>query len=267
MILLVFEGQKDEPIIMATIKALFFHKEEEYVLCSYGTDTYSLWKEVSGHIANGYEADVFQIVKAKAISRGDHSLDKYDSYEFEAIYLFFDYDPQNAKLGLPKINTAVTSIIKTFNDPMDSGQIFISYPMVEALYCEDCFPDTNFMSATVALNNCRGFKRWSKKYYVSTNKECVRFRANRQGEIKESINEVRNDDLKKKWIELIKMNSAKANLICNNDANVPANVSQIPQSLIYQQEYEDYVTKNDTVSILSSFPLFLFEYFHGNGDF
>ena len=267
MILLVFEGLKDEPIIMATIKALFFKKEEEYVLCSYGTDTYSLWKEVRDHIATGYEVDVFQIVKAKAISRGDHTLDRYDSYEFEAIYLFFDYDPQNTKLGVTKIGTALTSIIRTFNNPMDRGQIYISYPMIEALYCEDCVPDATFMSATVTLNNCHGFKTWSKKYSFSKNKEHLRFRANRQGEIKEPINKLRYDDLKRKWIELIKMNSAKANLICNNDANMPTDVSQIPQSLIYQHEYEDYVTKTDTVSILSSFPLFLFEYFHGNGDF
>lgn len=266
MILLVFEGQKDEPKIMATVKTLFFPKEEQ-LLCSYGTDTYTLWKEVQEHISNGFEADVFQIVKSRMHSRGDHSLDKYDTHEIEAIYLFFDYDPQNDKLGLPRINAAISSIIATFSDSMEQGQIYISYPMVEALYCENNLPDSSFISASATLEDCHSFKKWSKMFNMSSNRDYIQLRANKYGVVIETLTDDRISDLKKKWIELIRMNSAKANYICNCDSSVPTDVSQITQSIIFQHEVSDFVSKSSSVSVLSAFPLFLYEYFHGNGDF
>lgn len=267
MILLVFEGQKEEPKIMATVKTLFFNGGEGQLLCSYGTDTYTLWKDVQDHIKDGYEADVFQIVKERMHSRGDYSLDAFDSHDIESIYLFFDYDPQNSKLGLPRINTAISSIIETFNDAMDQGQIYISYPMVEALYCENTIPDASFMSAIVTIPDCHDFKNWSKQFYVSQHRECVKFGANKSGEVTESYAEDRFNDLKQKWIKLVRMNSTKANIICNNNPTLPEDVSLISQARIFQHEISDYENRNNSVSILSSFPLFLFDYFHGNGEF
>lgn len=94
MILLIFEGQKEEPQIMTTIKTLFFGRGKEQLLCSYGTDTYTLWRDIKLYTEDGYDVDVFQIVKERMHSRGDYSLDVYDSYSIDSIYLFFDYDPQ-----------------------------------------------------------------------------------------------------------------------------------------------------------------------------
>ena len=95
MILFIFEGQVEEPKIMATIKQLFLSEIEEQLLCSFGADTYTLWKDIVEYGRDGYEIDVFNIVKERLRSRGDHSLDNYNSHQIESIYLFFDYDPQN----------------------------------------------------------------------------------------------------------------------------------------------------------------------------
>ena len=77
MILFIFEGQVEEPKIMATIKQLFLSNIEEQLLCSFGSDTYTLWKDIVEYQKNGYEVDVFNIVKERLHSRGDYSLDKY----------------------------------------------------------------------------------------------------------------------------------------------------------------------------------------------
>lgn len=177
MILLIFEGQKEEPQIMTTIKTLFFGRGKEQLLCSYGTDTYTLWRDIKLYTEDGYDVDVFQIVKERMHSRGDYSLDVYDSYSIDSIYLFFDYDPQNKKLGLQRLNKAVSELIDTFNNPMDNGQLFISYPMAEAVYCEDSIPSDAFMTATVSLNDCHGFKDWIKNYNIAKSKNTIKCNA------------------------------------------------------------------------------------------
>lgn len=267
MILLVFEGQKEEPKIMATIKTLFFPNREDQILCSFGTDTYTLWNDVQKHISNGYEADVFEIVKERMHSRGDNSLDKYDSHNIDSIYLFFDYDPQNSKISPATLNYAISSIISTFDDPMGNGQIFISYPMVEALFCENCSTSPDILYSKVSLADCRGFKSWSMQFSFSCNRLSLRLNVDNNGNLLEEINDNRLKDLKQKWNELIKQYSTKANLICHNNPTLPVDVSLITQNQIFQHELSDYVNKDETVSLLSSFTLFLFEYFHGNGDF
>lgn len=266
MILLVLEGQKEEPKIMATIKSLFFDRGKEHVLCSYGTDAYTLWKDIKEHTESGYDVDVFRIVKNRMQSRGDHSLDAYDSYSVDAIYMFFDYDPQNDKVGLQRLNTVVSELIEMFDDPMENGQIFISYPMAEALYYENDIPSDAFMSATVPLRNCRGFKSWANRYYIARCRNAILGNRNKQLCTAEQAKDT-FCELKRKWTELVRMNTAKANLICNGNKSLPTDVAMITQSSIFQHELSDFVDSKDAVSILSAFPMFLFEYFHGGGDF
>lgn len=264
MILLVFEGQKEEPKIMATIKSLFF-KEEDQLLCSYGTDTYTLWKDVLSHSENGYDADVFTIVKERMHTRGDYSLDKYDSHQIDSIYLFFDFDPQTS-LGLDTLIPAIKSIVNTFNNPMEQGEIYISYPMVEALYCENIINDKEFISSVVTIEDCHSFKTWARKYDFDLKRDNLLLMTNKDGIITEDPDEVRLSGLKKSWLSLISMNSIKANAICNDDFSNPSYVLNIRQDKIFDHQISDYVEKSNTVAILSSFPLFLFEYFHGNGE-
>lgn len=265
MILLIFEGQKEEPQIMTTIKTLFFGRGKEQLLCSYGTDTYTLWRDIKLYTEDGYDVDVFQIVKERMHSRGDYSLDVYDSYSIDSIYLFFDYDPQNKKLGLQRLNKAVSELIDTFNNPMDNGQLFISYPMAEAVYCEDSIPSDAFMTATVSLNDCHGFKDWIKNYNIAKSKNTIKCNACQLRDITSNADSF--IALKQKWIELVKMNATKANYICNARKSVPTDVNMITQKSVFYHELFDFVEKNNEVSILSSFPMFLFEYFHGCGDF
>ena len=67
MILLVFEGQVGEPNGMTTLQHLYFSDAANYILCSYGTDTYTLWKDVKRHELDG-EADVFAIMKERFLT-------------------------------------------------------------------------------------------------------------------------------------------------------------------------------------------------------
>lgn len=63
------------------------------------------------------------------------------------------------------------------------------------------------------------------------------------------------------WNTLKEQNIMKANFICNDIFDYPESKDDINQQLIFNCQKEKFVDKDDSVSILSSFPLFLYEYF------
>ena len=68
------------------------------------------------------------------------------------------------------------------------------------------------------------------------------------------------------WNELILMNVSKANLLCNSSSVIPLDETYIQQSVIFEKQLDLFVNPKKEVAILSAYPLFLFEYFHGNGS-
>ncbi|MCF0195390.1 MAG: hypothetical protein HUK00_09490 [Bacteroidaceae bacterium] len=271
MILLIFEGNNEEPKIMATIKALFFPSEEQ-VHCSYGHDTASLYAEIKKHQESEFEEpDVFEIVKEALHRRNEHSLDKYKSHQFDSIYLFFDYDPQN-DLGIEVVNERIEKVIELFSEPTDKGKMFVSYPMIEALYCEDSLPDKTFVDATVSLADCHDFKQWCRRYIIACNKELILYRTYRDKDGKYLIVDKdntpeRKEQLTATWISLVKENVMKANFICNDVKSSDVAVDAIGQGSIFSNELAKLIIPKKEVGILSAFALFLYDYFHGNGDF
>lgn len=251
---------------MATIRQLFFSSVENQLLCSFGADTYTLWKDIVDYQKNGYETDVFNVVKERLNRRGDHSLDSYCSYQIESIYLFFDYDPQNSTIEPERLNDAIREMIDMFADSMNEGQIYISYPMVEAIYCENDSCDSEYESYRVPIDECSN-KAWPNVYVYARKRSNVLFRTNRNNVITESITKERTSELRNRWAGLIRLNASKANFISNDIYNLPESPNDIVQRKIYDGQLKKYIHSSSEVSILSSFAIFLFEYFHGNGEF
>lgn len=252
---------------MATIKHLFFSGREDQVFCSFGCDTYALCKEVRKYLDDGGEPDVFEIVRERLHTREDHSLDGYYSYQFDSVYLFFDYDPQNSAIRLNELNSAIKQMIGTFSDPMGNGLLLVSYPMTEALYCENCLTDSDYMNAVVPIATCHDFKTWCQRYDFAKKRYRLTFKTNKAGDLSEQITDIRRNEVLAFWNELIKSNVSKANYLCCGSNDLPVNESDISQDRIFCRQLELFVIPADMVTILSAFPLFLFEYFHGNGLF
>lgn len=265
MILFIFEGQVEEPKIMATIKQLFLSEIEEQLLCSFGADTYTLWKDIVEYGRDGYEIDVFNIVKERLRSRGDHSLDNYNSHQIESIYLFFDYDPQNRTITPDRLNESISHMVSMFSDSMNEGQIYISYPMVEAIYCENNSSDDTYMSYSVSIMECRT-KEWCTFYEYGRKRQKVLFKTNNDNVITEPLEEDRVSELKKTWVNLIKQNAIKANIISNDKQCLPEDISDIEQSKIFEGQLKKFVDVDSSVAVLSAFAIFLYDYFHGNGE-
>ena len=266
MILFIFEGQVEEPKIMATIKQLFFSSFEGQLLCSFGADTYTLWRDIIEYQKSGYDIDVFRIVKERLHTRGDYSLDEYDSHQIESIYLFFDYDPQNRTISFDKLNKAIGDMTNMFYDPMNGGQIYISYPMIEAIYCENNSCDDACLAYIVPISDCKT-KEWSNAYEYGRKRHKVIFKTNKNNDIVEPLTEDRIFELKNTWTNIIKFNAIKANYISNDINALPEDISEIEQIKIFEGQLKKFVDSNSSVAVLSAFAIFLYEYFHGNGEF
>ena len=265
MILLILEGANTEPSIATTIRQLFFADNPDQLVCSYRTDTYTLWKEIKSYMDDGNEPDVFEIVRERLHRSGDTSLDSYDSYQFDSIYLFFDYDPQNRTVSMETLNASIAEMLKLFSDPMDKGQIFISYPMVESLFCQNSVPEASYMNARVAIVDCGKFKSLANRYECNQKRYKIIYKQDKDGNIREPVS-MRQTELKKTWVTLVKMHAIKANYISNNIAMLPTTVEEVSELRIFNGQLNRFLPSG-LVSLLSAFPMFLFEYFHGGEDF
>lgn len=83
-----------------------------------------------------FETDIVELLRDNVKTAGK-ILEGITRQDIDEVYLFFDYDiHQN---NLPRVTTQTAdeileSMIKTFDNETDNGKLYISYPMVEALY-------------------------------------------------------------------------------------------------------------------------------------
>jgi hypothetical protein len=56
------------------------------------------------------------------------------------------------------------------------------------------------------------------------------------------------------------MNVSKANYIVGGDSSMPARKSDISQTKIFRGQLEKYVVTGESVAVLNSFPIFIYDY-------
>ncbi len=232
--LFVFEGEKTEITIAENliknfekeITGSFFSSED--IMCAYCTSIYPLHKEIE----NDKYLDMFGLLKE--IEFNKKRLQNFTSDDFSEIYLFFDYDGHATNASDSKLS----KIIAFFNEETNYGKVFISYPMVEAL---------KHFSSCIDFKNLKVPAKENKKYKEIVSKEADKKYINFELYTKEI------------WVELIEIHLKKLNFIVNDCYSMPEN-NLISQCEIFSKQLKKYIEINSTVSVLSSFPVFLFDY-------
>ena len=226
-ILFVFEGERTEKQITDNLTQYFIN-ENTIVQCAYCNDVYELHKE----IAEDEDLDTFTLLRE--IPQNQEILSEYRRVDFAEIYLFFDYDGHDPLANDDKIR----EVLDFFNEETESGKLFISYPMVEAL----------------------------KHYSDSIDFQHLNVDAKKKIHYKRAIhNEAKNElkdftiYTKQIWIQLIEIHLKKMNFIVNNTFELP--VKQISQIDIFLKQLEKYILQDAMVGVLSAFPVFLFDYY------
>ena len=155
------------------------------------------------------------------------------------------------------MNRQISEMLELFNDETDNGQLYINYPMIEAIRYTKVLPDDHFSDYSVSRTDChdKGFKDLVQRFsaYGSLDFIVLDFRR--------SPSEKRESSVRQNWALLERQNVLKANKICNGELDIPTDKSAISQQRIFESQLSQFIIPKNEVSILSAFPLFNFNYF------
>lgn len=240
MILFIFEGASYEPPLYEGIKALFFPRSSDQVICSFCSSIYTFYKRLKDDF-DGF-ADVVDVLKAELVKTDpENVLFKYKSADFESIYLFFDYDFYRGDLS--KKNAQVQELLEYFNEETENGRLFISYPMIESIQYTKELPDPDYHNYIVKREDSIGdiFKKAARQF-------CY-YRG--YAYLKDGDN----------WKYLVQQNVFKANGLIKEILSWPLEKDDVDQIAIFEAQLEKHVIPQENVAILNAFPMFLYYYF------
>jgi len=226
-ILFVFEGEKTEKQITDNLTKYFIN-ENTVVQCAYCNDVYELHKE----IAEDEDLDTFALLKE--IPQNQEILSDYTRVDFAEIYLFFDYDGHDSIAD----DDDLQEVLNFFNEETESGKIFISYPMIEAL--KHYADSIDFQHLKVKAKENIRYKRIVGEEAKNEFKQIMKY-------------------TKEMWIQLIEIHLKKMNFIVNDAFELPA--QPIYQIDIFLKQLEKFILRDATVAVLSAFPIFVFDYY------
>lgn len=157
-ILLIVEGEKTEPQILGSEShGLLSLIGGDYDIVTFANPIYELY---DAYISGQYDDLVSYLRTEKGLKIEKGILSKT---AFSAIYLIFDYEPQDHKYSDEKI----INLLNTFNNETELGKLYINYPMVESYYHLESLPDNNYNNRTISLNGLNG-KIYKKKVNTTT---------------------------------------------------------------------------------------------------
>ncbi len=142
-----------------------------------------------------------------------------------------------------------------FDDETNQGKLYINYPMIESIRYTKELPDSEYCSYYISRSDCRDFKKLVHEFSFYRNFDHILFKDNEKPD-KERYLMIRDN-----WTILKEMNVSKANWLITNQYAIPKNKFEINQMSIFRSQKEKYVDKTERVSVLNSFPIFLYDYF------
>ena len=251
MILFVFEGEEREPNLYKTLERLYFPRKNDNIVCSFGNNIYALYMEM---LALDGDGDIVSVLKEKLAERGEKNLEGKRSSDFSEKYLFFDYDFQNSQLSIDEINRRVSVMLDMFGEETESGKLYINYPMIESIRYVKELPDERYVEYSVTREECLDFKRLASEFSHYDSLDFILFN---DGERPSHEKYMRIAD---NWQILKEMNVKKANWLVTGLVSMPIEKSVINQIAIFEAQRSKFVEPSDSVSILNSFPIFVYEY-------
>ncbi|WP_196888171.1 hypothetical protein [Aureivirga sp. CE67] len=229
-ILFVFEGKKPETSIFESFNNCF-PNEKFNIHCAYYTTIYNFYNKIS----KDEDFDTFSILKSQPQNKD--ILNSFNRNDFAEIYLFFDYDGHTSSAD----DELLISILSFFNEETEHGKLYISYPMVEALrHYSDKLDFKNLTAKISELTNYKG-------------------RASTESEDKYKHFHQYTSEI---WLHLTEEHLSKLNYIITNNYIFPSKYYE--QIKLFEKQKEKYIETNESVSVLSAFPLFIFDYFGKN---
>lgn len=131
-IAVIVEGAQRELHYWSSIKRIFFHHTEFKIIpLSAEANLYMIWKQLQD---DTYYTDIIELVRERC-DLGRRALEGFRRNDFQEVYLFFDFDPQQNNLDRSSEDSSsiLADMVQTFDNETENGKLYISYPMCEAL--------------------------------------------------------------------------------------------------------------------------------------
>lgn len=131
----VVEGEKRDLRFIAQMDTCFFKGRYKHCVLFMPAkmNLYMLYNTLKD---DNFETDIVELLR-DADPACAEQLSRIKRDDISQIYLFFDYDSQQENLsGDIKSNQALKEMLDVFDNETEYGKLYLSYPMVEALY--DC---------------------------------------------------------------------------------------------------------------------------------
>lgn len=228
-LLFVFEGQKSEPKAFESLQRYFINEEENTVVHAvFCGEIYSLYHTLK----KDEDLELFYLLRQKDVNK--EALSNLHLKDISEIYLFFDHDGHATAADKNKL----TEMLTFFDEETDHGKLYISYPMVEAI--RHYHPELCFMSLTALISNNKIYKGHVAHSCCPTYQNIAVYS-------------------KEQWTILIENNIKKANYIVENVYTVPSRI--FTQIEIFESQLARFINPSSMVSVVSSIPLFLLDYY------
>lgn len=228
-LLFIFEGESTEFKILKSLQQFFFNEADNIVVqTAYCNDIYDLYKKVN----EDNFLDTFQLIKS--IPHNKSILADFKRSDFAEIYLFFDFDYHDNVANTSNLN----ELLDFFNEETESGKLYISYPMVEAL--RHYQSDIDFKDLAIHIDQSKNYKSIvgdkTEKKYINLHKFSREI-----------------------WAFLIIQHVKKMNYIVTGSFQLPS--EYVEQASILKSQREKYVEPDNLISVLSGFPIAILDYY------
>lgn len=232
-ILFVFEGERAEKQITQNLIKCQIIKDD-IVLYAFCGDIYQFYDKIKSYSFDELDETTYDIFTDLKNLDTNQYLKKIKRKEISSVYLFFDYDGHSNYANDDKI----TEMLEFFNEETENGKLFISYPMVESIKHIQAIKDFKDVSV-----NCRQNINYKNLVSENCNKKYIQI----------------NKYDKTIWKELITAHLYKMNYIINDDYSFPTQIHS--QLEIFNHQKAKFIDKNNKVSVLNAFPIFIHDYF------
>ena len=234
--LFIVEGENRDFRFIERMTKQFFSRgkfESKIINVPAAQNIYMLYNTL---VKDNFETDLIEVLR-DSVDTAREKLEGIRRQDVDEIFLFFDYDVHQNNLGHNNSSDDVLKqMLDFFQDETDNGKLYISYPMVEALYDYRDAECESYSSCFIGFDEICNYKRLSGE------------------ENSKASSSIEIDD----WQMILKIFVLRIKCMLEVE-NLDFDVyrSKVTPSSIYSVQK----TYKDRVFVLSAFPEFLFDYF------
>lgn len=237
--LFIVEGEQRDFRLTEELIQCFFKGRYDAKIISLpvAQNLYMLYQKLA---EDNFDTDIVEILRDN-IAVAEKKLRGITRQEIDEVYLFFDYDPQqnNTCTEGPNARERLQMMLDTFDNETENGRLYISYPMVEAVYDYKAGKCEAFSNCFVALDSIKEYKQSSGKDNPA---------ASRKLRIKE-------------WKDILSIFFLRIKCLFElDDLDYHTYQNKISPKSVFTKE-QQLVDNNRQVYVLSAFPEFLFDNF------